>query len=511
MRDEPVVVVGAGLAGLTAACFLARRGIETTVVEKRDDLGGFCSDWSADGYRFDIGPTMLQTPEVLTDIFDELGRDPADYIDLQPLDPLYNLSYPDGSNLTLKPSIDETAENIRTIAPEDVDGFHRYMNDMEHVKRTLKDFFIERGGKGLNDYLSVETLRLFRRLRPWITVEQMVGSYFKSRKLRDAMGFQTLYFGASPTSCPAVYGMVPYFEISQGVWYARGGLNTIADALARILVEEGGTIELNSGVDQVLVGAGRVRGVRLMDGREIRTSRVISNVDAVQTYLRLLPPEAVPQRARRRAARFKLSCSAIVSLYGVDPAAAEGLQHHNFLLPTDFSEVCRHVFDLQQMPPEIWAYLCYPSRTDDSVAPDGKGALYVLVLVPNDQGSGPRPDTHEQATEYVLANLQKRGLGALATGLDFEHVLLPSYYRDEFNAASGQVLGIQPTLGQIGPLRPRVRSPYVEGLYVTGASANPGAGVPLVVSSGRKAAQALMDDWSPAVRRFRHGPQPALR
>lgn len=509
MRDEPVVVIGAGLAGLHAACILASQGVETIVVEQREDVGGFCADLRVDGYRFDIGPTMLQTPEVLTDALVDLGRDPAEYLDLVQLDSCYRLSFADGSLLDLMPSLEQTADNVAELSRGDLDGFHRYMDDMERVKRKLKGFFIDKGESGLPGYLHPDTLRLFRRLTPWTTVDDLIGSYFRDQRIRDAFRFQTLYFGASPATCPALYGMVPYFEISQGVWYARGGLNSIADALARIFTESGGTIETSTPVERILVSEGRARGVRLENGREIRASRVISNADAVYTYTALLPRRAVPRHARHRVARLKLSCSAIVALYGVNQRSIDGLLHHNFLLPKDFSTVCDHVFERLQMPPEMWAYLCYPSRTDDSVAPVDQSALYVLVLVPNGRGVGPRPESPAEASEYVLANLERRGL-ALRDAVQLERPLTPSFYSG-FNAPAGMVLGIQPTRMQIGPLRPGVRSRHVEGLYLTGASANPGAGVPLVIASGRKAARSVLKDLHGGHRRrFRRQPRGAL-
>jgi phytoene desaturase len=501
VSDDRVVIIGSGLAGLTAGCLLAQRGVEPLVLEKRSDTGGCCSAFQEGGYRFDLGATMLQTPEVVWDVFEELGRDPADYLDITALDPLYSLRFADGATLELVPDVERTAANIAAIEPGDVDGFRRYIADMDQLKRTLKSFFVERGRHGLSDYLSRDMLRLFGRLSPWTTVERMVASYFKSERMRTAFGFQTLYFGAAPHRCPAIYGMVPYFEITQGVWYTRGGLNAIADALAAILRELGGTIELDAAVEEIEVSGGRARGVRLADGRRIEASRVLSNADAIYTYLQLLPRAAVPARARHRLGRADLSCSALVALIGIDDSVSD-LQHHNFLLPHDFGQVCRHVFDLKRMPPELWAYLCYPTRSDPTVAPTGRGSLYVLVLVPNRQGERPWEGRPQDAIEYAYDQLERRGIGGLRGDAEVAEPLLPAYYANEFNTPAGMVLGMQPTLRQIGPLRPRVRSPHVEGLYLAGASANPGAGIPLVVSSGRKAALAMLEDGARPSRRF---------
>ena len=492
--SSPVVIIGAGLAGLHAGCILAHKGIKTIIVEKNPQVGGYCSAYSDQGYTFDIGATMLQTPTVLTEALEELGKQPADYLDLRPLNPLYRVAFDDGTSLTLKPSIEETAENVGLLSAKERANFLKYMRDMEHLKRAFKEFFISRKHQSIWSYFSRSSLLLLRHLNPFATVSQLMDHYFQDPRLRAAFSFQVLYFGIPPNRCPAFYGMVPYFEITRGVWYPRGGLNSVSNAFAKIFQESGGQLMLGTAVKEIMTSGGKVRGVKLENGEVIDAKQVISNADVVYTYLKLLNEQDVPSHYRRRVNHYELSCSAIVALFGFKKDSFD-LTHHTFIIPKNPDRAYHEIFKSKAVHPDLAAYLCCATRTDDTVAPQGSEGLYVLVPVPGRLKDGSSwEDKRAWAADFVIAELERRGLHGLKSKLLFQKVFLPSDYEKTFNQPQGMGFGIQPIMRQMGPLRPKTRSPYVEGLYLAGASTNPGCGVPLVISSGRSAAQALLAD-----------------
>jgi phytoene desaturase len=494
MGNFPVVIIGAGLAGLHAGCILAHKGVQTIIIEKNPQVGGYCSAYSDQGYTFDIGATMLQTPSVLTDALEGLGKDPADYLDLRPLDPLYRVEFEDGTSLTFTPSIEQTADSIGLLCKNERANFLKYMRDMENLKRAFKQFFIARKHQSFRSYFSTSSLLLLRHLSPFNTVSQLIGSYFQDPRLRAAFSFQVLYFGIPPNRCPAIYGMVPYFEIKQGVWYPRGGLNSVSKAFAKIFQEAGGQLMLGTSAQEIMISGGSVRGVRLSTGDVIETDRVISNADVVYTYLKLIDEQAISSRYRRRVKQYELSCSAVVALFGFKKDSFN-ITHHSFIIPKDPDRAYHEIFKRSTVPRDLAAYLCSATRTDDTVAPPGCEGLYVLVPVPGRLNNGSSwEDSRESTLEFILAELERRGLHGLKSKLLFQKVFLPSDYERIFNQPEGMGFGIQPITKQMGPLRPRARSPHVRGLYLAGASTNPGCGVPLVISSGRSAAQALLED-----------------
>jgi phytoene desaturase len=288
--------------------------------------------------------------------------------------------------------------------------------------------------------------------------------------------------------------MVPYFEITQGVWYPRGGLNSVSKAFARIFQEVGGQLILDNPVKEIVVSGDSVRGVRLETGEVIEANQVISNADVVYTYLKLLNERNIPSRYRWRVKHYELSCSAIVALFGFRKDSFD-LTHHSFIIPKNPDRAYREIFTEKSVHPDLAAYLCCATRTDNTVAPEGCEGLYVLVPVPGRLNNGSSwEDKREWAVDFVSAELERRGLHDFKSKLLFQKVFLPCDYERTFNQPHGMGFGIQPILRQMGPLRPKARSPYVKGLYLAGASTNPGCGVPLVISSGRSAAQAVLAD-----------------
>lgn len=494
MTSGRVVIIGSGLAGLTVATVLAHRGVETVVVEKRPVSGGYNSPHAEAGYRFDIGATMLQTPKVLRETFAAFGEDLDRHLELTPLDPLYRTWFSDGEHLDLKPSVEQTADEIARFSAADARGFHRYVADMERHKRTLKQLFIE-GAAGPRSMLGPGVPNLLRTFNPARSVQDLAERYFETPHVRTALTFQSLYWGTAPSRTPAPYGMVPYFETTQGVWHVRGGINAISQAMTAIYLSLGGTIRYGDPVEEIVVQAGRARGVRLAGGETLPAERVVSNADALYTYRQLVDPALLPSWFHARLRRMAPSSAAQVALIGLrSPDALPGLPHHTFMMPVEIDELARRAFSTQAVPPPSCAYICVPTKTDPSVAPPGRTAVYALALVPRGPRTESWEDARERAVERVLSELEQRGALDGGIEVDYQHVYQPPDFADGFNQPHGMGFGIQPTLRQAGPFRFGNRSRMIDGLYLAGASANPGGGIPLVLASGRAAARAVLED-----------------
>lgn len=494
MGNDRVVIVGSGLGGLTAATILARRGVETVVIEKRSTVGGYNSAHRERGYRWDIGATMLQTPRVLREAFAEFGEELDRHLQLERLDPHYRTWFSDGEHLNFMGSVDATAQEIARFSEADAQGFRRYIADMEGHKRTLKSLLIDRAVTP-QALMQPRALDLLRTFNPARSVQDLAGRYFQTPHIRTAMTFQTLYWGTSPSRCPAPYAMVPFFETAQGVWYVRGGINAISEAIASIYTGLGGVIRCGDPVDRVTVKHGRVHGVVLAGGETLAADRVISNADALYTYRDLIAPSALPAWFRARLRRVSPSLAAQVSLIGLRaPDALPNLPHHTFTMPVDLEDLTREMAGGGIDPAARSAYICVPTKTDTSVAPPGRTAIYALALAPRGTSEVTRRDSRRRAVDGVLGELERRGVLTGGITVDYEHVFQPEDFAADFNQPHGMGFGIQPTLRQIGPLRFGNRSSMVDGLYLAGASANPGGGIPLVVASGRAAARAVLHD-----------------
>lgn len=494
-EQAPIVVVGAGLGGLAAACWLAKHGQRVVLLEKNAAVGGCASGLTIDGFRFDVGATMLEVPSVVEDFFDQLGQPLSTRVEAQALDPVYTIRFADGRRLPLYRSLEATAAAVAEIAPEDRAGFERYMRETDQLKRDLKTLFVTSGFARARDLLSRAGLNVFRSLSPFSSVSAHMRRLFRDPALREAFSFQVMYFGIAPGDCPAFYAMVPYFEITKGVYHLKGGLSSLAETLAALLVELGGELRRSTPVRRIMLAGGRVRGVELADGERLLASAVVSNADALYTYRQLVGSEELPARFRRRLEQSRLSCSTHLMLLGLS-ARRDDLGHHTFFLPQACEANYRAIFSEGRLPPELACYLCCPSRTDASMAPAGGESLYVLTPVPRQLEGSSWEVERDRFADEVLARLERQGVVGLAAQIESRTVLGPNEYRDLFNLPEGMTFGLQPTLGQLGPFRPKLRSPIASGLYLAGASSYPGAGVPLVISSGRLAAESLLADLS---------------
>lgn len=491
MGRDRVVIVGSGLGGLTAATILARSGVETVVVEQRASVGGFTSAHRDGDYRWDIGATMLQTPRVLRETFAAFGEELDRHLRLERLDPHYRTWFSDGEHLDFSGSVEATAAEIARFSSADADGFRRYVVDMERHKRTLKRLLIDRAATP-TALLHPRVLDLLRTFNPARSVADLAGRYFRTPHVRTAMTFQTLYWGTAPSRCPAPYAMVPYFETAQGVWHVRGGINAISAAIAEIYVRLGGEIRCGERVERIAIRDRRVRGVTLAGGETLTADRVVSNADALYTYRELVDRRALPAWFRARLRRIRPSLAAEVTVLGLRaPDALPGLPHHTFTMPVHVEQLTREMAGRDDADGGRSAYICVPTKTDPTVAPDGATAVYALALRPRGAVHGGRP---RRTADDVLDELRHRGALADDIAVDAVHTFGPGDFATEFNQPDGMGFGIEPTLGQSGPMRFGNRSRVIDGLYLAGASANPGGGIPLVVASGRAAARAVLRD-----------------
>jgi len=497
-----VVIVGAGLSGLAAGCVLARRGIAVSIVERNAFTGGYNSCLALDGYRFDIGATMLHTPEILHETLAAIGA-PSDALRIQPLDPLYRVRFHDGRTLDLLPSVEGTAERIAAFSPADARAFRRYVADVDAVRSSLRRLLMEHDSAALA-LRPYDALRVLGRLRPHRSVASLMHGYFASDEVRKAMTFQTLYFGASPEHVSALHAMVPYFEVTRGVWHVEGGMHEISRTLTETFLAAGGELRTEAEVARIVVHGRRAAGVELIDGERLDADAVLAAANTVHACLDLLPPQALPARARRQVARLTRSCSAQLTLLGVDAAdLAPDLVHHTFILPGDFARHCHDLFDRGRMSTQTSIYVSVPSVGDPAVAPPGRAAVYALVLAPHAASAEPWAERRDELGERVVADLRAHGILRGERPAHVREVLVPSDLAARFNQPGGMGFGIAPTFRQTGPLRPGARSRHVAALYFAGASTNPGCGVPMVLTSGRSAADAIAADLDRAPRERR--------
>ena len=494
-------VIGGGLGGLAAACTLAARGYQVVVLEKNEWLGGKAAVLNVDGYRFDMGPTILLMPSVLKRIFEEAGRELADELDLIPLAPQWRSFFEDGTTLDLHADREKMARELDAFTNDDASrGYGRFLDLSERLDDISHRYFFWRSVGGLGDMFdpstaaSPSTLADVLRMRPWSTVGATIRSHVSDRRVAQMLDHFTQYVGSAPDLSPAVLCGIAHMQTGEGVWYPRGGTRAVADALIRLASDLG--VELLTGVDVrriALDEEGSVSGVLTAQGHLIPTAAVVSNSDAVRTHRELLGGlPAARQFDRRR--RYEPACSGVVLYLGLD-RRYEHLLHHNFVFSRDPHQEFDAIYRRGEVATDPTCYVCAPAATDPAVAPAGGEALYVLVHAPYLRPGHDWDELYPRYRRTILEKLARTaGLDDLEARIVVERRLTPRDIHDRYRVLDGAIYGLASHGRLTGAFKPANRSPDVPGLYLAGGAAHPGPGMPMVLMSGWIAADTLDRD-----------------
>jgi phytoene desaturase len=489
------VIVGAGLGGLSAAIHLAVRGLRVTVVEKNPAAGGKMGRWSAEGFTFDTGPTLLTMPFVLEELFAAAGRTLREELHIEPVDPVCRYTFADGSVFNAWKDPAALEQEVRRINPGDATGVRRFLDHGECIYRASDGPFL---GSAFGSW-SADTLRLALRFLPAIrhldafrTLDAAVSSFIVDPRLRQLFNRFATYNGSSPFRAPATLAVIPFVELRLGGWTIRGGMYALAEALVRLARDVGVEIRFDRPVRRVLTDGGSVRGVECADGERVEAPIVVMNADAVYAQQHLLGPGS-----RRRPP--EPSMSGFVLLLGVQGRYPD-LAHHNIFFSADYRGEFRDIVDRGIPASDPTIYVSVADASHPGAAPPGDTALFVLVNAPalpldwSDAGADHATPWGTGAAGYaqrIIAMLESRGLEGLGQRIRVRKIITPVDFARTFNAYRGAIYGAASNSRLAAFLRTPNVSRSVRGLYFAGGSTHPGGGIPLVLRSGRIVADCI--------------------
>jgi diapolycopene oxygenase len=499
-ESQRVVVVGGGLGGLAAACTLAARGYAVTLCDKNAWVGGKAAVLAEQGFRFDMGPTILTIPGVLKRLYAEAGRDMERYLDLVPLDPQWRSFFDDGTALDLFADVGRMRATLDAYAPGSGSGagYARFMDLSARLHDISDEYFFWRSVGGLRDMfdprrgLSVSIVKEVLGMRPGRSVAGTVRSFVPDPRAAQMLDHFTQYVGSCPESSPAVLCGIAHMQSNDGVWYPRGGTGAVPRALASLAVDLGVEIRTRTPIARVLVEGGRVRGVETASGETIAAAAVVSNSDSVRTHRELVAGPARDRFLKRR--RYEPACSGVVLYLGLSKRY-EQLIHHNFVFSHDPHQEFEQIYRRGEPADDPTCYVCAPAVTEPEVAPPGGEALYVLVHTPYLR---PHHDWSKMFAPYRRRIIEKlestAGLKDLERHIVFERALTPQDIHDRYHVLDGAIYGLASHGKFLGAFKPANRSPDIEGLYLAGGAAHPGPGMPMVMMSGWIAADCVDRD-----------------
>ncbi len=369
---DDVVIVGAGLAGLSCALRLAGAGRKVTVLERETVPGGRAGLIEDAGFRFDTGPTVLTMPDLIRDAFDAVGEDMDDWLDLVPVDPLYRAFYPDGSQLDVHADVEAMAAEIeRVVSPAEAAGYRRYVEFVSKLYRYEMRDFIDTNIDSPLDLLTENLARLvavggFRRLSP------KVRQYLRDPRTERLFSFQAMYAGLSPQDALAIYAVIAYMDSVAGVFFPRGGMHALPRALAAAAEKHGVEFRYSTEVTRVETHGGRATAVHTADGERITADVVVLNPDLPVAMRELLGRD--PWSVRR----LTYSPSCFLLLAG-STATYTRTAHHNIHFGRSWDGVFRELIDEKRLMSDPSILVTNPTYSDPSLAPDGRQIYYVLA------------------------------------------------------------------------------------------------------------------------------------
>lgn len=482
---DEVVIVGAGLAGLSAAMRLAGAGRSVTVLEREDIPGGRAGQiqlQGADGtYRIDTGPTVLTMPDLIADAFDCLGERMEDWLDLSPISPLYRAFYPDGSVLDVHSDVDEMAEEIASvIGPEEAAGYRRYVEFVSDLyKYEMKDF-IDRNIDSPLDLVTPDLAKLvaiggFRKLAP------KVREYLKDPRTERVYSFQAMYAGLSPYDALAIYAVIAYMDSVAGVFFPKGGMHAVPQAMVAAAEKHGVKFRYGVSVESVETVGERATAVITSDGDRITADAFVLNPDLPVAYRDLLGRE--PWSIRR----LDYSPSCYLLLAG-SSASYSKIAHHNIHFGKSWKGVFEDLIDRRQLMSDPSLLVTNPTHSDPELAPPGKQIYYVLFPTPNLDSPIDWNLTKDRYRDEVIRTLEERGYVGFGDAIEVENITTPQDWADR-GMERGAPFASAHSFIQTGPFRPG--NLWGENVVFAGSGTQPGVGVPMVLISGRLAAERI--------------------
>ncbi|NGP77327.1 phytoene desaturase [Balneolaceae bacterium YR4-1] len=490
---KKVIVIGSGFGGLATASRLLSNGFDVELFEKRDKLGGRAYVYEIDGFTFDGGPTVITAPFLFDEIFEAAGKKRSDYVEFVPCDPFYRIFNDEGRKFDYNGDHEFVLSEIEKWNPADKEGYTKFL-------QTTKAIF-DKGFTELADkpFLSIwDMLKVapdLIKLQSYKSVYSYASQFIENDFLRKCFSFHPLLVGGNPFQTTSIYAMIHYLEREWGVHYAMGGTGAIVKAMEKLILEQGGKIHKSAEVDQILIENGTAKGIRLKDGTEHKTDKIVSNADVAFTYRHMIPESKRRKYTNRKIERTKYSMSLFVIYFGTKKRYLDSeLEHHNIILGERYKGLLEDIFNKKELAEDFSLYLHMPTKRDPSLAPEGHEAFYVLSPVPHlDSGT----DWTQQAKHYrdaIMNFLEDNYLPGLQENIVTEHHIDPLHFQNTLNSYKGSAFSVEPILTQSAWFRPHNRSEDVEDLYFVGAGTHPGAGLPGVLSSAKIAENLICEE-----------------
>lgn len=482
-----VGVIGSGFSGLAAAASLAKAGFDVTVLEKNSELGGRARKFEAQGFTFDMGPSWYWMPEVFEQFFNLFDKKSSDFYELVRLDPSYEVLFGKDDKVTLPADFESLKKIFESMETGSSRKLEEFLADAEYKYKVGMSEFVWKPGHNFMEFADIRVVMSLFRLQMLSSISSQIDKLFKSEKIRNILKFPVLFLGATPENTPALYSLMNYADLKLGTWYPMGGMFKVIDAFVEIAKNQGVNFILDAEVKSILVKDNLAHIINT-ENNSYTFDYIVASADYHHVEQKLLPEE-YRNYSESYWQKRTMAPSSLLFYLGLN-IKLEKVKHHNLFFDRDFAQHAHEIYTKPTWPSEPLFYMCVPSVTDESLAPEGNENVFMLMPL------APGLEDNEMLREKYFDIICQRFEDV--TGIDIKPNIIykKSYcvndFVSDYNAFRGNAYGLANTLKQTAFLKPKLRNKFLSNLYYTGQLTSPGPGVPPSIISGQVVASEII-------------------
>jgi phytoene desaturase len=487
VSKKKIIVIGAGIAGLSAASYLAKDGYDVTIFEKNSHIGGRARKFEAEGFTFDMGPSWYWMPDVFEKFYNDFGKTCSDFYELKRLDPSYKVVWKNNEGIDIPSDMKELEALFERFEKGSAVKLQQFLKEAAYKYEVGINDLVYKPSLSLLEFADMRLLNGLMKMDVLTSMKKHIRQFVSHPFLIELLEFPILFLGALAKNTPALYSLMNYADMSLGTWYPMGGMHKIIEAFESIALENGVKIICNSDVKEINVSGSNVRGV-MVNGKEYLADAILGAGDYHHIEQKLLKPEHRQYTEAYWESR-KLAPSCVLYYLGLNKKI-NGLQHHNLFFDADFEKHAEEIYTDIKWPSDPLFYACITTKTDISQAPQGCENLFLLVPISTELSE----DTEATRNHYLqtmIDRIEKHTGQNISENIIYKRSYSISDFKGDYYSFKGNAYGLANTLTQTAILKPRIKSKKIKNLYYTGQLTVPGPGVPPSIISGNVVANLI--------------------
>jgi phytoene desaturase len=485
---KKITIIGSGISSLSAAAFLGKAGYDVTILEKNDTIGGRARQYEHDGFTFDMGPSWYWMPDVFEQFYNKFGYTTADFYTLKRLDPSYQVVWQDGTKSAIPADEKELHDWFESLEKGSSKNLTKFLEEAAYKYEVGMTDLVFKPSLKVTEFADMRILKGLLKLHLLSSFTTYIKKYFSHPKIISLLEFPILFLGAMPKDTPALYSLMNYADISLGTWYPMGGMHKFIEAFARIAKENGVTIKTDHEVTKINYQGKKVTNVETKHGT-FDTDILVSGADYAHTDMSLLGEQANYDETYWD--KRTMAPSSLLFYLGIDKKI-DGLLHHNLFFDEDFNLHAEEIYKSKKWPTSPLFYASAPSKTDPSVAPEGKENIFLLIPIAPDLKDD--EETRERYFDILIDRLEKHTGTSIREHIIYKRSFCVADFKKDYHAFKGNAYGLANTLRQTAYFKPSLKNKKLNNMYYTGQLTVPGPGVPPSIISGEVVAKQVIKE-----------------